>query len=69
MLIQFDYKHYELDLQRTAKLVVDYDKEYLLIWTLIISGGKPLTTFYNSIASACILLQCIETELSFLGVL
>ena len=28
MLIQFDYKHYELDLQRTAKLVVDYDKEF-----------------------------------------
>ena len=31
--------------------------------SLIISGGVPITTLYISIASACILLSCIGTEL------
>ena len=30
----------------------------------IISGDIPLTTLYISVPSACILLWCIETELS-----
>ena len=31
MQIQFRYKHYELDLQKTAKYAVDYIKDYLLV--------------------------------------
>ena len=32
MLIQFRFKHYELDLWKNAKYAVDYNQEYLLVW-------------------------------------
>ena len=61
MLIQFHYKH-ELDLKKTVKYAVDFSLS--LKTSLIISGYILLATLYNSIVSVCILLQCIETELS-----
>ena len=65
MLIKFRYKNYELDLQKIAKHAVDLQGVSLSLKTsLIVLGDISLAILCDSVASACILLQCIKTELS-----
>ena len=65
MLTKYHYKHYELDLQKIVKYALDYNRDCFFIRKLhSLVLETPLTTLYISIASACILLSCIETELS-----
>ena len=57
MLINFPYKHYELDLYKTVKYAVDL-QGVSLSWktSFIILGDTSLAILYHSRASACILL-------------
>ena len=55
MLTQYHYKCYELDLQKIVKYALDY--------TGIVCLKTLLAILYISVASACILLSWVETEL------
>ena len=64
MLTQNHYKRYELVLQKIVKYILDYNGNCFLETLFIISGKIPLATLLISVASACILLWWIETELT-----
>ena len=64
-LTKYHYQNYELDLQNIVKYVLDFNRDCFFVWKLhSLILETPLTTLNISVASACILLSFIETELS-----